>query len=82
MPGAGSWNVTLAAAMAALNSNVIDSKAYVLRSTRLVPATSEGSTVPAATRNGWAVPERGVEGMGVKEFMVSSPVLFRFSVRD
>ena len=48
MPGAGSWNATLAAAMAALNSSVIDSKAYVLRSTRLVPATSVGVALPAA----------------------------------
>lgn len=48
MAGAGSWNATLAAAMAALDGNVIDSKAYVLRSTRVAPATSAGVALPAA----------------------------------
>jgi len=78
MPGAGSWNVTLAAAMAALNSNVIDSKAYVLRSTRLVPATSVDVALPAAIGAECAASGRAVEGMGVMAFMESSPEVVRF----
>lgn len=78
MPGAGSWNATLAAAVAALNSKVIDSRAYVLRSTRLVPATSVGVALPVAIGAECAASGRAVEEMGVMQFLESNPEVIRF----
>ena len=81
-PGAGNLYAPLAAAMAPLNSSAIDSKAWLLRSTRLLPTISQGRAVPTASGNGWTASKRVVEGMNIMEFIVPSPVLFRFNVRD
>lgn len=50
---------------------------YVFRSTRLVPATSVGVAMPVAIGAECAASGRAVEGMGVMEFMVSSPGVVR-----
>jgi hypothetical protein len=56
--------------MAALNNSVIDSKAYVLRNTRLAPIALGGLAGPTTTGKGVAESGRAVEGMGVMGFMV------------
>ena len=77
MPGAGKLNITLAAALAALNSSVIDSKAYVLRSTGPVQATCVDVAWPGAIGAECAASGPVVERMGAMAFMVSSPAVVR-----
>jgi hypothetical protein len=63
--------------MAALNSSVIDSSAYVFRNTRLLAMVLGAVAGPDATGKGVAAFGPFAEGMGVMGFMVSGSSFVR-----